>query len=270
MYRNLALGLVLGITALTVADPALAAQNSTPKQPAYVDVYVPATARLTIDSAKTQQTGTHRRFESTPLPMGQDFSYRLKAVWDEAGKEVVSEKVVRISAGTETKVDLRQDRHPDVVYVPTPQEVVDKMLELANVKKGDVVYDLGCGDGRIVVTAAKKYGVKAVGFDIDPDRIRESLENVRKNKVEDLVTIKKADIFTLDLSEANVVALYLLPELNVKLMPQLAKLKPGSRIVSHDFDMKGAKPVKTVTVEPKGQLERKHTVYLWTVPWEQE
>src|SRR5207253_3922160 len=88
------------------------------------------------------------------------------------------------------------DRKPDVVYVPTPQEVVDKMLELANVKKGDVVYDLGCGDGRIVVTAAKKYGVKALGFDIDPDRIRESMENVRKNKIEDLVTIKKADIFT--------------------------------------------------------------------------
>jgi uncharacterized protein (TIGR03000 family) len=270
MYRNLILGLVLGIIALTVRDPAMTAQESAPKQPAYVDVYVPAMARLTIDSAKTQQTGTHRRFESPPLPMGQDFSYRLKAVWNEDGKEVVSEKVVRISAGAETKVDLRQDRHPDVVYVPTPQEVVDKMLELANVKKGDVVYDLGCGDGRIVVTAAKKYGVKAVGFDIDPDRIRESLENVRKNKVEDLVTIKKADIFTLDLSEANVVTLYLLPELNVKLMPQLAKLKPGSRIVSHDFDMRGAKPVKTVTVEPKGQLERKHTVYLWTVPWEKE
>src|SRR5207253_9428680 len=138
------------------------------------------------------------------------------------------------------------DRKPDVIYWPTPQPVVDKMLELADVKKGDVVYDLGCGDGRIVVTAAKKYKVKAFGFDIDPDRIKDSLENVKKNKVEDLVTIKKEDIFKLDLRNASVVALYLLPDLNVKLMPQLAKLKPGSRIVSHDFDMKGAKPKEVV------------------------
>ena len=116
-------------------------------------------------------------------------------------------------------------RQPDVIFVPTPQGVVDKMLELAEVKPGDVVYDLGCGNGRIVVTAAKKYGVKAVGFDINPERIKESLENVKANHVENLVTIRQADIFTLDLSEANVVTLYLLPSLNVKLMPQLAKLQ---------------------------------------------
>ncbi len=163
-------------------------------------------------------------------------------------------------------------REPDVIYVPTPQKVVDKMLELAQVKKGDVVYDLGCGDGRIVVTAAKKYGVKAIGFDINPERIKESLENVRTNKVGNLVTIREADIFTLDLTEANVVTLYLLPSLNVKLMPQLAKLKPGSRIVSHDFDMKGAKPVQVVTVSEGSDDEQdgEHTVYKWVVPWEKE
>src|SRR5947209_1882203 len=101
-------------------------------------------------------------------------------------------------------------KRPDVVFVPTPQEVVDRMLELAEVKKGDVVYDLGCGDGRIVVTAAKKYGVKAVGFDVDPQRIRESRENVAKNGVGNLVTIKQQDIFATDLGEASVVTLYLL------------------------------------------------------------
>ena len=161
-----------------------------------------------------------------------------------------------------------EPREPDVIFVPTPQAIVDKMLEMAQVKKGDVVYDLGCGDGRIVVTAAKKFGVKAIGFDIDPDRIRESLENVRTNNVGHLVTIKKADIFTLDLREASVVTLYLLPELNVRLMPQLAKLKPGSRIVSHDFDMRGAKPVQVFRAAQSNLGD--HTIYKWIVPWEKE
>lgn len=163
-------------------------------------------------------------------------------------------------------------RKPDVVYVPTPQSIVDKMLEMAEVKKGDVVYDLGCGDGRIVVTAAKKYGVKAVGFDISPERVRESIANVKSNRVEHLVTIKEADIFTLDLREANVVTLYLLPALNVKLMPQLAKLKPGSRIVSHDFDMAGAKPVEVYrTSADAGDWDSvEHRIYKWVVPWEKE
>lgn len=161
---------------------------------------------------------------------------------------------------------------PDVPYWPTPPKVVDKMLELAEVKKGDVVYDLGCGDARILVTAAKRFGVKGFGFDIDPKQVLDSLENVKKNKVEDLVTIKKADIFTLDLKDASVVTLYLMPELNVRLMPQLEKLKPGSRIVSHDWDMKGAKPNKMVTLRAKNEmgLERVHKVYLWIVPWEKE
>jgi precorrin-6B methylase 2 len=159
-------------------------------------------------------------------------------------------------------------KRPDVVFVPTPQEVVDKMLELAQVKKGDVVYDLGCGDGRIVVTAAKKYGVKATGFDVDPQRIRESRENVKQNGVENLVTIQQKDIFTLDLSKANVVTLYLLPSLNVRLIPQLEKLKPGSRIVSHAFDMKGVKPKQVVHVRCSDGVER--TVYLWVTPLEKE
>lgn len=166
------------------------------------------------------------------------------------------------------------NRAPDVIYVPTPQAVVDKMLEMAEVKKGDVVYDLGCGDGRIVVTAAKKYGVKAVGFDIDPQRVREALENVRSNKVAHLVTIRQEDIFKLDLREASVVTLYLLPDLNVRLMPQLAKLKPGSRIVSHDFDMRGAKPVQTHQMTTEGNTEEEHsgshTLFKWVVPWEKD
>jgi SAM-dependent methyltransferase len=163
------------------------------------------------------------------------------------------------------RIEPPEIRRPDVVFVPTPENVVDKMLELAQVKKEDLVYDLGCGDGRIVVAAAKKYGCKAVGFDVDPRRIKESLENVEKNNVGHLVRIEQRDIFTLDLSKANVITLYLLPELNVKLIPQLDKLKPGSRIVSHDFNMKGVTPDKVVKVTSDGNYVD-HTVYLWTAP----
>jgi tRNA/tmRNA/rRNA uracil-C5-methylase (TrmA/RlmC/RlmD family) len=170
------------------------------------------------------------------------------------------------------QADDQPKRRPDIHYVPTPQAVVDKMLEMAEVKKDDIVYDLGCGDGRIPVTAAKKYGCKAWGFDIDPERVKDSLENVKKNKVESLVTIQEKDIFTLDLSKANVITLYLLPSLNVKLIPQLEKLKPGSRIVSHDFDMRGCKPKKHINMMAKNDegIEREHSIYLWVTPFEKE
>ncbi|MGC9330122.1 MAG: family 16 glycoside hydrolase, partial [Candidatus Hinthialibacter sp.] len=173
-------------------------------------------------------------------------------------------------------------KEPDVIYVPTPMHVVREMLKLAKVTKDDVVYDLGCGDGRIVVTAAKEYGCRGFGFDIDPERIIESRQNVRENNVEHLVTILQKDIFTLDLSRANVVTLYLLPRLNVKLMPQLEKMKPGSRIVSHDFDMKGAIPDQVISLplsekkNPDGEEYEEyddfgdHTIYLWTIPLKKE
>jgi SAM-dependent methyltransferase len=154
---------------------------------------------------------------------------------------------------------------PDVIYVPTPQPIVDRMLQLAKIKKSDLVYDLGCGDGRIVVTAAKKYGVRAVGFDVDPVRVAEARENVRKNKLGHLVTIEQKDIFTLDLSPATVVTLYLLPELNVRLIPQLEQLKPGSRIVSHDFDMEGVTPQRHLSMSVEGET-RGHEIFFWTTP----
>jgi len=161
--------------------------------------------------------------------------------------------------------ELKEIRTPDILFVPTPQEVVDKMLELAEVKKDDLIYDLGCGDGRIVVTAAKKYGCRGVGYDIDPERVIESMENVKKNNVQKLVRIEQKDIYTLDLSKANVITLYLLASLNVKLIPQLEKLKPGSRIVSHDFDMQGiVTPDKSITVYTNNNNQ--HTIYLWIAP----
>lgn len=178
-------------------------------------------------------------------------------------------------AGVESGVEQEKPKL-DVQFVPTPQSVVDRMLSMAEVKAGDVLYDLGCGDGRIVVTAARRYGIRAMGFDLDPRRVAESIANVKSNNVEHLVTIKQADVFTVDLTPASVVTLYLLPSLNVRLMPQLEKLKPGSRIVSHDFDMKGARPVQTETVAAEGEEvypdydDNQHTIYKWVVPWEKE
>ena len=155
---------------------------------------------------------------------------------------------------------VAREQTPDVIYVPTPYEVVDEMLRLANVKKGDVLYDLGSGDGRIPVTAAKKFGVRAVGIDIDPQRIKEATENAKKHGVGKLVTFKHEDLYKTDFKDATVVTLYLLPDLNVKLRPRLLnELKPGTRIVSHQFDMGTWKPEKKV--ELNGRV-----VYLWTVP----
>lgn len=151
-----------------------------------------------------------------------------------------------------------------VPYVPTPQEVVERMLELAQVKAGDVVYDLGSGDGRIVVTAAKKYGVKAIGFEIDPQRIKESHENIKKAGVEKLVEIRLQDIRTVDLSQASVLTMYLLPEVNLMIRPNIwQQMKPGSRIVSHDFDMGDWKPLKTEHIKDSSTWD--HTLYLWHV-----
>ncbi|MBW4624879.1 MAG: class I SAM-dependent methyltransferase [Brasilonema octagenarum HA4186-MV1] len=151
-------------------------------------------------------------------------------------------------------------RTPDVVYVPTPPEVVNRMLTIAKVGKNDVLYDLGSGDGRIPIAAVQKYGVKkAVGIDIDPQRIKEANENAQKAGLTGKVQFLQQDLFTTDFSDATVVTLYLLPELNVKLRPQLLKLPPGTRIVSHAFDMGEWKPEKTEQVDGR-------TIYFWTVP----
>jgi predicted RNA methylase len=165
----------------------------------------------------------------------------------------------QVSPAAQSQAPLRD---PDVIFVPTPQPVVDAMLKLANVGKSDVVYDLGCGDGIIVITAAKQFGARGVGIDINPVRIRESNANAVTAGVTELVTFKNADIFadSTNISEASVVTLYLLPSLNVKLMPKLLKeLKPGTRIVSHSFDMGEWKPDQVVEVENR-------MIYLWTVP----
>jgi len=149
-------------------------------------------------------------------------------------------------------------------FVPTPMEVVEKMLELAEVKKTDMVYDLGCGDGRIVVTAAEKYGARGVGVDYNMERVNEARELAKEKKVENLVKIIYQDVMKVSFSEATVVTLYLLESSNILLQPNLEKyLKPGSRVVSHDFDMPGWTAKKVVTVSSNEWYES--TIYLWII-----
>src|SRR6187549_2973149 len=154
-------------------------------------------------------------------------------------------------------------RDPDVIFIPTPQSIVDAMLKLAKVTKSDVVYDLGCGDGRIVVTAAKQFGAKGVGVDIDPQRIKESEANAKAAGVDHLVSFKLQDAMTVDVSPATVVTLYLLSASNLKLRPIVTKqLRPGARIVSHAFTMGDWRPVKTDEFTDGNGTMR--TLYLWT------
>lgn len=151
-------------------------------------------------------------------------------------------------------------RTPDVIFVPTPQNVVEGMLKMAGAKAGDVVYDLGSGDGRIPITAVQKFGVeRAIGIDIDPQRIKEANDNAQKAGVTNKVKFLNQDLFTSDFSEATIITLYLLPSLNEKLRPKLLQLQPGTRIVSHAFDMGDWKPEKQETIEGR-------TIYFWTVP----
>ena len=159
-----------------------------------------------------------------------------------------------------TSAQEKKLREPDVEYEPSPQNVVERMLKLANVHKGDVVYDLGCGDGRIVITAAKQFGATGVGIDINPIRIKESLQNARKAGVIDRVTFSIEDLFTADIQEATVVALFLSHSVNLKLRPKLLReLKPGTRVVSYYWDMDDWKPDKRIEVDGD-------PIYLWTTP----
>jgi SAM-dependent methyltransferase len=148
----------------------------------------------------------------------------------------------------------------DVPYVPTPQEVVERMLEIARVGKNDLVYDLGCGDGRMVVTAARKYGARGIGIDIDPQRIAEARANADRAKVAERVRFSVGDLFKTDLSDASVVTLYLLNSINRQLRPQLwRQLKVGTRVVSHAFDMGDEWPPE------KTEIVSGSTIYFWTV-----
>lgn len=162
------------------------------------------------------------------------------------------------------------DHHegPHVIFAGTPPEAVDRMLETAAITKDDVVYDLGCGDARFLITAAKRYGCRAVGVEINPELVAKARKDVADNGLEGLVEIREGDLFDVDIRPATVLTLYLLPEINVKLIPKFKQLRPGSRIVSYLFPMEGVKPKETVKfIDSTG---RDRTYYLWVTPLEFE
>jgi uncharacterized protein (TIGR03000 family) len=272
---------VLAAAILLLSLSTAAGQTKAQPEPAKLKVFLPSSAILHVDGSLTQSTGEIRNFVSPALPPGQKFKYTLRATWREAGKDIERERTVRVEAGQETIVDFRPPEAPTVVNdkdagvfpIVSPTDVVEKMLDLAEVKKADVVYDPKCGDGLVLIKAALKFGAKGVGFDSDPQRANDALEAVKKSDVGNLVTIQRGWMADVDFKDATVVALHLSTGGNARLMPQLAKLKPGTRIVSDDSEMKGAKPTRKITYMAKGDKPgeaREHTLYLWIVPWEKE
>ena len=161
------------------------------------------------------------------------------------------------------------NRAPDAVFVPTPHDIVERMLQEAGVKKTDLVVDLGSGDGRFVVAAAKTFGCRAIGYEIDARLVQQSREAVARENLGTLATIEHKDVFTVDLSDANVITVFLYPRLMERLIPQFEKLKPGSRIISHQFEIPGVKPDKALIVESKADGDN-HRILLWTTPLRKE
>jgi uncharacterized protein (TIGR03000 family) len=250
------------------------AQAKAAAKPVTVRVLMPAAnATLTIQGQRTRQAGLERTFESPPLEPGKRYTYTLVAFWEPNNYTQIKRTIDHafVAGDKEVVIDLRKPnpkRNDDVLvrYVPTPDDIVEAMLKLGGVGRNDVVYDLGCGDGRMVIAAVFKAEAKrGVGVDIDPVRIRESKANAKKVGVEDKVEFRLGDVLKVkDLSEATVVLLYMGDELNMLLRPILQKqLKPGARIVSHRFTMGDWKPLKTQTIT--GQDGDKYQIHLWKI-----
>jgi uncharacterized protein (TIGR03000 family) len=265
-------GLAVAVVFWCATQPANAQSSSA--QPVTVRVLVPfADAQLLFDDTLTRQTGTERIFVSPPLDSGKSYAYTIKTTWRPNNYTTITRtRKITLKPGQKVDVDLRQadEKQPDKIlirYVPTPKEVVEAMLKLAEVGKDDVVYDLGCGDGRIVITAVENFAAqRGVGVDIDPQRIRESQANARAHQVADKLEFRQGDVLDIkDLSSASVVTLYMSDDLNLRLRPILQKtLKPGARVVSHRFTMGDWKPLKTITVTDRDG--ENYRILLWKIP----
>ena len=264
--------LACAVTTLALLGSAGGQQTGQAEQ-AHLRILLPdEDAKVLFDETLTKQKGTDRLFVTPPLEAGKTFSYTITAKWwPNNYTEVIRKRTVKVQAGKELVLDLRKadPKFPDdflIRYVPTPEEVVEAMCKLGKVGKDDVVYDLGCGDGRIVITAVTDFKAKrGVGVDIDGELVKLSKKNAKEAKVDDRVSFRKQDVLTIkDLGDASVVMLYMGVDVNLRLMPILkSTLKPGSRIVSHDFNMGDWKAEKTVKVTD--EFGDEHVLYLWTI-----
>jgi uncharacterized protein (TIGR03000 family) len=245
----------------------------TEERRAFLTVRVHEDAKLTVDGTVTKQKGAVRRFHSPPLEPGKTYHYTFVAEWM-PGNNYETYTVTRkvpVAAGKRVEIDLskidpKQGDKLFIRFVPTPPDVVEAMMKLGNIGKDDVVYDLGCGDGILVVTALKDFKAKrGVGVDLDPERLKEARERAKKAGVADKIEFREGDVLKVDdLADATVVVLYLSDDLNLLLRPILQKqLKPGARVVSHRFLMGDWKPDKTESMN--GADGDTYQIHLWTI-----
>ena len=261
--------LALGLAAPGLAQPPVEKKAAATKS-AKLRVTLPEEdAELTIMGKETKQTGLKREFDVPELEPGKKYEYVLTAKWRPNNYTVITrKKVVPFEAGSDLAVDLTVDDPADraqIRYVPTPEDVVARMIKMADIKKDDVVFEPGCGDARIVTAAVKAGAKRGVGVDLDPERITESKETVKAAKLADKIDIRLGDALDIkDFSDANVVFLYMGDEFNALIRPILWKsLKPGTRVVSHRFTMRDWKPDQTVKMT--GADGDEYELHLWTV-----
>ncbi len=249
-----------------VARAGRSGAGAAPGKTVQLEVWVPENARLFVEGQETRAKGAMRLFESPPLPAGK-YTYTLKAVVAGPKGDQVIARQVEVRPGDFEMVDLRPRpagaRIPDCRFEPTPPPVVAALLTLAKVNRKDVLWDLGSGDGRIPIAAARQFGIPAHGFELDPELVRTAQANAKRAGVANLAAFEERDIFTLDLSHGpTIVTLYLLPRLNAKLLPQLRKLPAGARVISVAHRLGDIKPDQQVTVDTD---DGTFNVYLWRI-----
>lgn len=266
----------LMLFAALIAAPALRSQApEQDKNRAFITVHVHPDAKLTVDGKATQAKNSLREFKSPPLKPGTKYTYTFVAEWNPRyyWETYKVTRKVSVQAGKSVEVEMRKLDFEKgdtvlIIWVATPPPVIDAMMKLAKVGKDDVVYDLGCGRGEILIAAVKKFNIKrGIGIDIEEDQVQKARANAKDAGVEGKVEFRQGDVLQVkDLSEATVVTLYLSNDLNKLLMPILKKqCKPGTRIVSHRFTMGDWKPDKTETIDIQNDIPEEKLIHLWTI-----